>query len=101
MKIRNKNPKHRHRRIEAHNISKLCKESPGKYPAPSSVYFGEIGTVFSIFRDLEIDMAVLRVESEIAQEDFEKSQKLQKPRTPQSPQYRSPVVKRHDDDDAW
>ena len=32
----------------------------------SYVLFGEIDAVFSVFRDVEIDMAVMRVESEIA-----------------------------------
>ena len=50
-------------------------------------------------------MAVLRVESEVAQEDFDKKQKereQQKPVTPQSSAYQSPLVRRPDDDgEAW
>ena len=90
--------------IEAHNISKLCEKYPGKYPAPSEFYFGEIDTVFSASKDAEIDLAVLRVESEVAQEDFDKKQKerqQKKPNTPQSPAYQSPLVRRPDDEDAW
>ena len=90
--------------IEAHNISKLCEKYPGKYPAPSEFYFGEIDTVFSASKDAEIDLAVLRVESEVAQEDFDRKQKergQQKPNTPQSPAYQSPLVKRPDEDDDW
>ena len=94
----------RYTRIEAHNISRLCEKYPGKYPAPSEFYFGEIDTVFSASKDAEIDLAVLRVESEVAQEDFDKKQKergQQKPVTPQSPAYQSPLVKRPDEDDDW
>ena len=70
----------------------------------SYVLFGEIDAVFSVFRDVEIDMAVMRVESEIAQEDFDRKQKehgQQKPVTPQSPAYQSPLVRRDNEDDDW
>ena len=90
--------------IEAHNISKLCEKFPGKYPAPSEFYFGDINSIFSASKDAEIDLAVMRVENEVAQEDFDKRQKereKQKPVTPQSPAYQSPLVRRPDDDDAW
>ena len=90
--------------IEAHNISKLCEKYPGKYPAPSEFYFGEIDAIFSASKDAEIDLAVLRVESEVAQEDFDKKQKergQQNPNTPQSPTYQSPLVRRPDDENAW
>ena len=98
----NKNPEKRHTRVEAHNISKLCETYPGKYPAPSDVYFGDIDCVFSIFKDAEIDLAVLRVKNEVAQEDFDKRQRKQAKAQPstQSPAYQSPF-RRHDDDDAW
>ena len=48
-------------------------------------------------------MAVLRVENEVAQEDFDKKQKERKQENPQqAPQYKSPIVRRDDeDDDAW
>ena len=65
----------RYTRIEAHNISKLCEKYPGKYPAPSEFYFGEIDCVFSASKDAEIDLTVMRVENEVAQEDFDKRQK--------------------------
>ena len=84
--------------MEAHNIATLCSEFPGKYPAPSDVYFGDIDCVFSIFKDAEIDLAVLRVRNEVAQEGFDKKQKQQKPLTPQTPAYQSPF-RRHDDAD--
>ena len=104
-KLRDKHPEKRYTRIEAHNISKLCEKYPGKYPAPSDFYFGEIDSIFSASKDAEIDLAVMRVENEVAQEDFDKKQKerqQQKPITPQSPTYQSPIVRRHDDDDdAW
>ena len=92
------------KRIEAPNISRLCEKYLGKYPALSDYYFGEIDCVFSPFKDAKIDLTVLRVESEIAQEDFDKKQKerqQQKPITPQSPAYQSPLVKRDNEDDAW
>ena len=57
---------------------------------------------FSPFKDAEIDLTVLRVESEVAQEDFDKKQKdreRQKPITPQSRAYQSPLVRRPDDDE--
>ena len=60
--------------------------------------------MFSASKDAEIDLAVLRVESEVAQEDFDKKQKERKqenPVTPQSPAYQSPLVRRANDDDAW
>ena len=72
----NKNPEKRHTRVEAHNISKLCETYPGKYPAPSDVYFGDIDCVFSIFKDVEIDMAVMRTAIEIQQEDFDKNREI-------------------------
>ena len=91
--------------IEAQNISRLCEKYRGKYTAPSDFYFGDIDCVFSPFKDAEIDLTVLRVESEVAQEDFDKKQKErghQKPVTPQSLAYQSPLVRRdNDDDDAW
>ena len=58
--------------------------------------------MFSASKDAEIDLAVLRVESEVAQEDFDKKQKERKQENPQqNPQYQSPLVRRPDDDDAW
>ena len=96
----NKNPQKRHRRVEAHNIATLCSEFPGKYSAPSDFYFGDIACVFSVFKDVEIDLAVLRVRNEVAQDAFDKKQKQQKPQTTQSSTYQSPL-RRHDDDDAW
>ena len=96
----NKNPEKRHTRVEAHNISKLCETYPGKYPAPSDVYFGDIDCVFSIFKDAEIDLAVLRVKNEVAQEDFDKRQRKPQPST-HAPQYKSPFRKHDDTDDAW
>ena len=60
--------------------------------------------MFSASKDAEIDLAVLRVESEVAQEDFDKKQKerqQQKPNTPQSPAYQSPLVRRDNEDDDW
>ena len=90
--------------MEAHNISKLYEKYPGKYPAPSEFYFGEIDCVFSASKDVEIDLAVMRVESEVAQEDFNKRQKereKQKPGTPQSSAFQSPLVRRPNDEDAW
>ena len=91
------------KRIGAHNISRLCEKYPGKYPALFNYYFREIDCVFSPFKDAEIDLTVLRVESEVAQEDFDKNQKergQQKPITPQLPVYQSSLVRR-DNDDAW
>ena len=69
---------------------------------PSDFYFGDIDCVFSPFKDAEIDLTVLRVESKVAQEDFDKKQKergQQKPVVPQSPAYQSPLVRRPDE--AW
>ena len=87
--------------MEAYNISKLCEKYPGKYPAPSEFYFGEIDPIFSASKDAEIDLAVLRVESEVAQEDFDRKQKEDKQKNPQqTPQYQSPLVRRPDDEDA-
>ena len=86
--------------MEAHNISKLCEKYPGKYPAPSEVYFGDIETVFSIFRDMEIDMTVMRVEGDIQQEEFDKKQKP-KPKPAQEPVYQNPLVRRDNEDDDW
>ena len=61
--------------------------------------------MFSASKDAEIDLTVMRVESEVAQEDFDKKQKergQQKPVTPQSSAFQSPLVRRPDaDDDAW
>ena len=58
--------------------------------------------MFSASKDAEIDLAVLRVESEVAQEDFDKRQKERKQENPQqTPQYQSPLVRRPDDDGAW
>ena len=56
---------------------------------------------FSASKDAEIDLAVLRVESEVAQEDFDKKQKERKQQQnpQQTPQYKSPIVRQHDDDD--
>ena len=104
--MRDKNPEKRYTRIEAHNISKLCEKYPEKYPAPSEFYFGDIDAIFSASKDAEIDLAVMRVESEVAQEDFDKRQKerqqQQKPVTPQSSAFQSPLVRRPDaEDDAW
>lgn len=59
-------------------------------------------TLHPPIKDAEIDLAVLRVESEVAQEDFDKNQKergQQKPITPQSPAYQSPLVRRDNEDD--
>ena len=101
-RLRDKNPEKRYTRIEAHNISRLCEKFPGKYPAPSDFYFGDIDCVFSASKDAEIDLAVLRVESEIAQEDFDRKQKERQQENPQQiPQYQSPFVRRPDDEDAW
>ena len=101
-KLRDKHPEKRYTRIEAHNISKLCEKYPGKYTAPSEFYFGDINCVFSASKDAEIDLAVMRVESEIAQEDFDRKQKERKQENPQqTPQYQSPLVRRPDDDGAW
>ena len=100
--MRDKNLEKRYTRIEAHNISKLCEKYPGKYPALSEFYFGEIDPIFSASKDAEIDLAVLRVESEVAQDDFDRKQKERKQENPQqTPQYKSPIVRRHDDEDAW
>ena len=100
-KLRDKNPEKQYTRIEAHNISRLCEKYPGKYPAPSEFYFGEIDTVFSASKDAEIDLAVLRVESEVAQEDFDRKQKERQQQNPQqTPQYQSPLVRRPDDEEA-
>ena len=96
----NKHPQKQHRRVEAHNIATLCSEFPGKYSAPSDVYFGDIDCVFSVFKDVEIDLAVLRVKNEVAQEDFDKKQREPKPST-HAPQYQSPFRKHDDTDDAW
>ena len=95
----NKNPEKRHTWVEAHNISKLCETYPGKYPAPSDVYFGDIPCVFSIFKDVEIDMAVMRTAIEIQQEDFDKKQRDSRTKLPSNQTYQSPF-RRHDDDDA-
>ena len=58
--------------------------------------------VFSASKDAEIDLTVLRVESEIVQEDFDRKQKERKQENPQqTPQYKSPIVRRDDDEDAW
>lgn len=96
----NKHPQKQHRRVEAHNIATLCSEFPGKYSAPSDVYFGDIDCVFSVFKDVEIDLAVLRVRNEIAQENFDKKQQKPQPST-HAPQYKSPFRKHDDTDDAW
>ena len=97
----NKHPQKQHRRVEAHNIATLCSEFPGKYSAPSDVYFGDIECVFSVFKDVEIDLAVLRVRNEIAQENFDKKQKQQKPQTTQSSTYQNPFRRHDDEDDPW
>ena len=60
---------------EAHNISKLCEKYPGKYPAPSEFYFGDIDAIFSASKDAEIDLTVMRVENEVAQRILIKSRK--------------------------
>ena len=100
--MRDTHPEKRHRRIEAHNISKLCEKYPGKYPAPSDFYFGGIDAIFSASKDAEIDLTVLRVENEVAQEDFDKKQKERQQQNPQhTAQYQSPLVRRPDDEDAW
>ena len=61
--------------------------------------------MFSASKDAEIDLAILRVESEVAQEDFDRKQKERKQENPQqgtqSPNYQSPLVRRPDDEDAW
>jgi len=77
----------------------LCQEFPGKYPAPSDFYFGEIDCVFSPFKDAEIDLTVLGVKGEVEKEDFDKRQKEQK--STQKTAYQNPLVRRGDDDDAW
>ena len=49
--------------------------------------------MFSASKDAEIDLAVLRVESEVAQEDFDRKQKEREQQKPQqTPQYQSPLV---------
>lgn len=101
-KLRDKHSEKRHRRIEVHNISKLCEKYPGKYTAPSDFYFGDIDPIFSASKDAEIDLTVLRVENEVAQEDFDKRQKeRQQQNSQQTPAYQSPLVHRLDDEDAW
>ncbi|MCG8623195.1 MAG: hypothetical protein MJE68_14515, partial [Proteobacteria bacterium] len=94
-KLRGKNPQKRYRRIEVRNISKLCEKYPGKYTAPSDFYFGDLDCVFSHFKDAEIDLTVLRVENEVAQEDLDKKQKKrQQQNSQQTPAYQSPLVRR-------
>ena len=97
--MRDKNPQKRHRRVEAHNIVRLCQEFPQKYIAPSEFYFGEIDCIFSPSKDAEIDLVVLGVKGEIEKEDFDKRQAEQKPT--QKPAYQNPLVRRDNDaDDA-
>ena len=58
--------------------------------------------MFSASKDAEIDLTVLRVENEVAQEDFDKKQKERQQQKPQqTAQYQSPLVRRPDDEDAW
>ena len=58
--------------------------------------------MFSASKDAEIDLTVMRVESEVAQEDLNKKQKeRQQQNLQQTAQYQSPLVRRPDDDDAW
>ena len=59
-------------------------------------------SMFSASKDAEIDLTVMRVENEVAQEDFDKKQKERQQQKPQQPsQYQSPLVRRPDDEDAW
>ena len=58
--------------------------------------------MFSASKDDEIDLTVMRVEGEVAQEDFDKKQKERGQQNPQhTAQYQSPLVRRPDDADAW
>ena len=82
--------------MEAHNISLLCEKYPGKYKAPSDVYFGDIDCVFSVFKDIEIDLAVIKASNEIQEEDRKKRDAERKT---QQPTYQSPFQNRQDDDD--
>ena len=103
-KLRNKHPDKRHRRVEAHNISKLCEKYPAKYRSPADVYFGEIECVFDIWTDIVIDFTVLRVEGEVEQEDFDKRQQEREAKQTQPTTYQNPLHNRqHDavDEDAW
>ena len=103
-KLRNKNPDKRHRRVEAHNIVKLCKAFPEKYRSPSDVYFGEIECVYDIWTDIEIDLTVLGIEGEIEQEDFDKRQEEREAKQTQTPAYQNPLQNRQHnavDEDAW
>ena len=97
-KLRDKNPKKQHRRIEAHNISKVCEKYPGKYRAPSDVYFGDIDCVFSVFKDIEIDLAVIKASNEIQEED---RKRRDAERQTQQPAYQSPFQNRQEDDADW
>ena len=51
--------------------------------------------MFSASKDAEIDLTVMRVENEVAQEDFDKKQKERQQQNPQHTlQYQSPLVRR-------
>ena len=103
-KLRNKNPDKRHRRVEAHNIVKLCKVFPEKYRSPSDVYFGEIDCVYDIWTDIVIDLTVLGIEGEIEQEDFDKRQsekKAENTLATQQLKYQNPLRKPEHFDDDW
>ena len=55
-------------------------------------------------KDAEIDLTVLRVENEVAQEDFDKKQKERQHQNSATDftVYQSPLVRRpNDDDGAW
>ena len=79
--------------MEAHNISLLCEKYPRKYRAPSDVYFGDIDCVFSVFKDIEIDLAVIKASNEIQEED---RKRRDAERQTQQPAYQSPfkIVRR-------
>ena len=63
---------------------------------------GTLSAVFSASKDAEIDLTVMRVEGEVAQEDFDKKQKERQQQKPQqASQYQSPLVRKPDDADAW
>ena len=82
--------------MEAHNISLLCEKYPGKYKAPSDVYFGDIDCVFSVFKDIEIDLAVIKASNEIQEEDRKKRDAERKT---QQPTYQSPFKNSQEEDD--
>ena len=81
----------------------LCSEYPGKYPAPSAYYFGDIDFIFNASKDAEIDLSVLRVKGEIEKEDFDRRQREreQKQKAAQTQVYQNPFRQRSHEDDAW